>query len=139
MTLSMNNSELDQLSIYLPYDLLLFRKGDRPESLMFPDYDEVRVMNTIALVSCVRYNNIKPMLLPMDCITREELEQEGFSTHIDALTWEWQKYKHRRDIGEIPYMMVKYLLSKHYDINNLIEQGLAIDKRTIKITPTDEH
>ena len=70
------------------------------------------------------------LLKPLSDLTRKELELEGFDSHIDYLTYE---NKGSEWTLKAPFNMVQYLLSKHFDIYNLIENGLAIDINTIEL------
>lgn len=138
----MRKIELEHLSIYLPYDLLLFKKGLRPDSILFTDKDTVTVMSFVSMMSCIKWNYFTPMLLPMDSLTKTTLREAGFTTHIDFLTEEYQQgnsiLSKADRIKKAPFGMIMFLVKNHYDIFELIPQGLAIDKRTINITPTDE-
>jgi hypothetical protein len=69
-------------------------------------------------------DKIKPILKDMSELTREELEEVGFNSHIDYLTYENQGVEWTL---KAPFAMVQYLLSEHYDIYRLIPEGLAID------------
>lgn len=68
---------------------------------------------------------LTPILRPLSDLTKEELIEQGFSSHIDYLT------QQKQDHLKAPFFMVQYLLSKHFDIFGLIENGLAIDINTI--------
>jgi hypothetical protein len=68
------------------------------------------------------------VLRPLSELTRKELELQGFDSYIDYLTYE---NKGSEWTLKAPFFMVQYLLSKHYDIFNLIENNLAIDINTL--------
>ena len=74
--------------------------------------------------------DFKPYLKPLSDLTRKELELEGFDSHIDYLTYE---NKGSEWTLKAPFNMVQYLLSKHFDIHGLIDNGLAIDINTIEL------
>ena len=79
---------------------------------------------------------IKPILKPFSELTKEELREHGFCSHIDFLTHEKRSpIGHAYDYGwkdGAPYEMVVYLFENHYDVFGLIDSGLAIDINTIK-------
>lgn len=70
----------------------------------------------------------KLILKPIGKLTKEELLQAGFRTHIDFLTHELQSPTCTHKIEDAPHKMVEYLLSQHYDIFGLFYSGLAIEK-----------
>jgi len=74
------------------------------------------------------FKDIKLILQPLSDVTRKELEEQGFDSHIDYLTYENQGVEWTL---EAPFNMVQYLLSQHYDIYGLIPAGLAIDRNTL--------
>lgn len=113
--------ELKHLSAYLPYKL----EG------VFTVYDSIHTVTSLSLIYVNReleYRHFKPILRPLSDLTRKELEQEGFDSHIDYLTYE---NKGSDWTLKAPFNMVQYLLKKHFDIYNLIESGLAIDINTL--------
>jgi len=71
--------------------------------------------------------NMKLILKPMSSLTRKELEEQGFSSHIDYLTTEqFCDQKEKFPIFKAPYNMIQYLISKHYDVFYLIPKKLAV-------------
>ena len=75
-----------------------------------------------------------PVMRMLSSLTRQELIDKGFTTHLDYLTHEHQEYPETFPICSAPYDMVQYLISKHYDIFGLIPQGLAWSMDDLKIT-----
>lgn len=80
-------------------------------------------------------SDFKPLLVPMDRLTQEELRNAGFDSHIDYLTHELDAYRGglaevtmAERIAKAPHDMVVYLQKNHYDYQDLIRQGLAIEK-----------
>lgn len=123
-----------QLAPYLPYGLKA--KFQKTQDRKCRKY----VIGTIGAMYCEKNGDVsitcfdtvnaapytfKPILRPMTDLTKEELIEQGFTSYIDYLTHE------KRTPLEAPYNKVQYLLSKHYDVFGLIEQGLAIDINTI--------
>ena len=71
--------------------------------------------------------NMKLILKPMIFLTRKELEEQGFNSHIDYLTIEqFCNQKEKFPILKAPYDMMQYLISKHYDVFDLIPKKLAV-------------
>ena len=122
--------ELSHLAAYLPYDLLINcrDKLETASGVMtgIKDFGYKDVSIYVFRKIDFEMSNVKPILQPMSKLTRKELEDAGFRTHIDFLTWEFQKGITK--IEDPPHKMVQYLLSQHYDIFGLIEAGLAVEK-----------
>jgi hypothetical protein len=74
---------------------------------------------------CVIFD-FKPILRPLSSMTEEEKLFCGFS--LEAAP---QYYV---DEECFSFKQVKYLLSKHFDLFNLIGEGLAIDTSNLKVT-----
>ncbi len=92
-------------------------------------------IDNIDWLSHLEFN--KPILRPLLDLTKEH-EDELYELWRDV-----EKITIESRIGfsiamkdyvvhKMPYYAVEYLISKHYDINKLIEKGLAIDMNTIK-------
>jgi len=122
---------LQHLAGYLPYGL----KGISKEENLgieivkgFSTYGKDNIINIITDVDDIDLIMFKPILRPLSDLTRKELELEGFDSYIDYLTYE---NKGSQWTLKAPFNMVQYLLSQHFDIYNLIQNNLAIDKNTI--------
>lgn len=84
----------------------------------------------------------KPLLRHLSQLTQNELRYAGFNSHIDYLTHEVQNPANEKRtssdgkklwrIEKAPYEMVEYLFKNHFDVFNLIERELAIDKSSIE-------
>lgn len=71
--------------------------------------------------------NMKLILKPMSLLTRKELEDQGFNSHVDYLTIEqFCSENDKFPIMKAPYEMIQYLISKYYDVFYLIPQKLAV-------------
>jgi hypothetical protein len=71
--------------------------------------------------------NMKLILKSMSSLTRKELEEQGFNSHIDYLTTEqFCNQKEKFPIFKAPYDMIQYLISEHYDVFDLIPKKLAV-------------
>ena len=122
---------LNHLAPYLPYGLKCNCMG-----LAVDDYDDslgAKIVEIVGLNSFVEiqeddrniteeygYDEVFPLLKPMSILTRKELVEEGFCTHIDFIL------DGRDFIIEAPYNMLDFLFSKHYDVFGLINQRLAV-------------
>lgn len=111
--------ELKHLAGYLPYGL---KYKDIPDG-----FEGIRELGLFDIDWCLV--NGKPILRPLSGLTRKELELEGFDSYIDYLTYE---NKGSEWTLKAPFNMVQYLLSQHFDIYGLIENGLAIDINTLQ-------
>lgn len=77
------------------------------------------------------FTNIQPILRKLSDMTEEEMNECGnliydFSDDEELNRWKWSDF----DFGCAEQF--HYLLSKHFDLFNLIPEGLAIDKTTFK-------
>lgn len=72
------------------------------------------------------YKSVTPILRKLSSMTEEE-EKEMIATQDDVKLDGYPKILLKADSGET----FRYLLSKHFDLFNLIESGLAIDKDTL--------
>lgn len=83
--------------------------------------------------------SIKLLLKPMSELSNDKLRNDmiliNHWSHIDWTTIERdgliKKYGREKWINDIPYVIVKYLYENHYDFQDLIGQGLAIDSTKI--------
>ena len=115
--------ELKHLAPYLPYGLKIGKiKGFEAYRLMVCTENNSEEIN---IDPCVRLQ-YKPILRPLSDLTEKELRGQGFWHHIDFLIYD------KADTTHIPYNMVVYLLSNHFDVFKLIDNGLAIDINTVK-------
>lgn len=118
----MKTTELKHLAPYLPYRLNCLvpftSHGKVIEPLVGVKHNEFYVGGKIIDVDVWDF---KPILRPLSDLTKEELKNQGFETHIDYLTHE------KGNPIFAPYQMVKYLFSQHFDVFGLIDQDLAID------------
>jgi hypothetical protein len=69
----------------------------------------------------INQNGFAPVLRPLSELTKEELIEQGFHSHIDHLTHE------KQNPLDAPFKMIAYLFSKHFDVFGLVEKGLAIE------------
>lgn len=119
--------EIQELAAYLPYKVFCtFKTVFEEKNYLFGKTFE-RVLMPLDLHyffgSPKRYEHIKPVLLPLSMLTRDELKLQEFESHIDYLTHENKGVEWTL---KAPYNMVEYLISKKYDVFGLIEKGEAI-------------
>lgn len=132
----MKKIELKHIAPYLPYKLQWYREG-------FPTIEQTD-FNTNA---DYQKKDLKPCLLPLSALTEPlpdgsvpivELLKPNINIVPKYLRWVGNTIL----FGNILLLNVEnlclqqsqfeYLYANHFDIYNLIEAGLAIDKRTIK-------
>lgn len=109
--------KLEHIAGYLPYGLMIkyFVSENDNDTFEMTAEDIMTICNG-------KKNRYTPLLRPLSQLTRQELLNGGFTSHLDYLTHE------KGDPMKAPYEMVRYLLSKHYDIFGLIQNNLAIEK-----------
>lgn len=148
----MDKLTIEHLAPYLPYGLK-FAKGENKymEFQMYMAND-----NYIFSTNDYRYlyDEVKPILHPLSDLTKE-IEHNGrrviLTREINKRLYEIDKQdfgfrylgliKHthafefdgaKMGIKALPYWVVNELISHHFDIYGLIDNGLAIDINTIK-------
>jgi hypothetical protein len=94
--------------------------------------DGAIVMHSISGRHVILFANIKPILRCLSDMTEQEMQECGnmeydFSDDPDLNKWEPKDF----EIGLSPRQFA-WLLSKHFDLFDLIPDGLAIDKSTLK-------
>lgn len=131
---------LSQIASYLPYKLKLLwvnSHNDSGETLV-----SEMTINKLEYVlrGYNKHATVKLILKSMNDLTNKELDSAmwkiGHRSHIDWTTTEREYWieKCGRDgwIKDIPYAIMTYLFENHYDVFGLIEQGLAVDAKTLK-------
>lgn len=91
----------------------------------------MKIKNSKKVFLVYDVDTLKPYLRQMSSMTKEEVEglNDAFRT---AYSW-WDSINMGMVVDgdtfdlQQGYNMVSYLLSKHIDINNLIEKGLALE------------
>jgi len=130
--------ELKHLSGYLPYGLEMYWEDNqyRPQESWELKYESV---------DFVLNNQNKPILRPLSDLTKEiEVNGEKFVPLIELLrlsNFDVSRMKTKEQLEYedvfcnmdfISFKDAQKLLEWHFDIYNLIENNLAIDKNTIK-------
>ena len=121
----MKKLELKELKGYLGTGLKIFVYGDVLEMTL----DDEMESGTVCLRDVIE-GNLKPILHPLSDLTKY-CDDLGFvpSDLIDGTDLRWMSVN---DINEIKLYTYNWLLERHFDIHNLIQDNLAIDINTIK-------
>lgn len=90
-------------------------------------------------------SEVKPVLRPLSDLTKEIDHGGEKFVPIDWLEDEYytlaiyisakQLHIEPRWINQCEYLLIKHLLEWHFDVDNLIEKGLAIDLNTLEVNP----
>lgn len=101
-------------------------KGERigyiKEVCYYNSYTKYRIgVKSGGLQTHYNTDRFKMILKPMSDLTKKELQDFGFTNHIDYLTHE------QEDPMKAPYEMTEYLFKNHYDVYGLIDKKLAIN------------
>lgn len=135
----MKKLKLKHLAPYLPYGITF--KGKRKgwvhycNDIMHLCIDDLKD----------KFDEIKPILRPLtdiynlieidgDLFTPHEQYDELFGPNDDYLFEVMNKENGIciEDIPNLPYYVIEWLISLHFDVFGLIEKGLAIDINTLK-------
>tara|TARA_R110002020_G_scaffold8028_3_gene33066 strand:+ start:243 stop:674 length:432 start_codon:yes stop_codon:yes gene_type:complete len=136
--------EIKHLAPYLPYNLQV-EVLDYKSDYVGKQYDKVIGLHqwdsngqfwSVLTIGGAKpdVKRVKPILRPLSDLTEEdhkeiffdhdvEQEYDGISLFLNGAV--------KINILEFPLQFINKLLEKHYDINNLIGQGLAIDINTL--------
>lgn len=157
----MKKLTIDELAPYLPYGLkVIFEskggrtfelEGLRLNSLKSPINTESFFISSNNATYFI--GDFKPILRPLSDLTKEiEVNGERFvpiemfeigddggynfdfgngNTQLIASLKTISEYNVTHDISYLPFQVVKELISWHFDIFNLIPEGLAIDANTL--------
>ena len=139
--------ELKHLAPYLPYGLkiLEIRRGNFSNSENIAEQYQMHVGNINGLLNGKIYRVVsrKPILRPLSDLTKEVegdeakntyvvLFREYLLTHDMIRHYDCDPFLDRLLEDQLPIELcciygLEWLLKNHFDINNLIEKGLAID------------
>lgn len=136
----MEELKLEEIAPYLPYGLMCKTKihdGLNKDLILRLD----GLLNGYARFNHKRdwvnqsLSEFKPLLYPLSMLV-EFLENIG---HAEDYETEWIEHfldfrdkPNEANLSACPYELMLHILENHFDINNLIPKGLAIDKSTIK-------
>ena len=133
------NLELKDIACYLPYGLTCNVMGEHdnegnPVKFILRSIENEWVStfpNKTHNIEFHLYPDCFPLLRPLSSLTKQILIAAGFNTYIDYLSNErehWIDIFGLEDyINDLSYGHIKWLIKNHYDINGLIECGLAIE------------
>ena len=122
----MKTPELKHILPYVPFKVMSAQAG-RFGLVLVKEIDCTNVMRLVDGNSTA-----KILLLPLSYLTRQELLDQGFTSHLDYFTYEHQSWPEQFPILKAPYDMVECLISKHYDVFGLLEEELAYNKKDVK-------
>lgn len=130
----MNNEKLtiEHLAPYLPYGLR-FTDGILIAELVELSSTEAICHDNSIGISRIPLTSVrcKPILRPLSDLTKEE-----YKIQLKTMRYKTDKDSICNIISDIEckvseYGLILWLLENHFDINNLIKKGLAIDINTI--------
>jgi hypothetical protein len=120
--------ELKHIAPYLPYELKV--------KLLCGDgvFDKTSRLS-VSLLYVYGISRIKPILRPLSQLTEEISHDNQCFTPIDTLDMDFLQFEYFHsnkglDLSKVTYLDVVRLLSWHFDVFGLIEQGLAIEITT---------
>jgi len=135
--------ELKHLVGYLPYGLKIMTDYDGIQEIQgMPDLFHVNYYdNESDNGDEPHIEDIKPILHPLSDLTKEiEVNGEKFVPLTEICNCEYYGYSELRSmvqnnnfylINALQYQSIEKILEWHFDIYGLIENNLAIDKKTI--------
>ena len=132
----MKTLELKHLSAYLPYGLKMTRNGFIGQLITLKD-DKESIAETFEFqVSCSNWwentddcNHYKPLLRPLSQLSKEIDHNGDRFVPMDLLAEDSCFYFDKEYVLRQPYWVVEKLLSWHFDIYQLLENNLAIEKQ----------
>lgn len=130
----MKKLTIEQLAPYLPYGLKVLEEFDVND----PQIREVTgISNSTITTNLQRYpfrqvcniDDIKPILRPLSDLTDEYLSELNLDVADEI---ELREVKDGKMLtGYLPHLLHELLISKHFDLFDLINSGLAIDINTL--------
>jgi hypothetical protein len=139
----MNELTLEHITPYLPYGLYCINEWDKKSKVVLNFSFENNTDINETRVSFLLKRQYKLILRPLSELNKPICDLEPEVTFNDWLSSEYGiRYNSNKgyfnygieklDIVHLSYEVVLYLLERHFDINNLIGKGLAIDINTVK-------
>ena len=121
--------ELKHLATYLPYGLKVETKWYN--FITRDTKTEVKEMDLsgLSLRNDWQMKSYKPILRPLSDFTRSDAVLEHCSEELKILILLAMKNGY---IDDLPHWFMVHCFERHYDVFNLIPDGLAIDINTIK-------
>lgn len=139
----MEKLELKHLAPYLPYGLKLQFIFKKEKIFLLSTYDEYKNGEQTILIAQALNGYYKPILRPLSDLTKEiEVNGEKFvpidiiyklwyGNYLGQFSKEIILQKIKLFSTKMPYFIVEKLHEWHFDTNQLIEKGLAIDFNTL--------
>lgn len=138
--------ELKHLAPYLPYQLDFITDNNKMMKLTLTSDDNIIINGGILTLSAVLHGKAKSILRPLSDLTKEiEIDRvkfipidfgcNGLDIDLKNLNIELNRNKSMTKytiISRFEYRTIQKLFEWHFDIFNLIENGLAIDINTLK-------
>lgn len=124
------------LCMYYPHNLKVMVE-DKKREIIIMGKGVVRVdLTRFPFSQDIFIEEVKPILYDLSALKEEELDFIWFelvSTDNDAYDRDdLEGMMSNHSCQHLPYFIIKYLHSKHYDTEGLIDKGLAINKNDIK-------
>ena len=114
--------ELKHLAGYLPYGLYFMYDAEPSEYLMLGLTDKAIKLDEVTeslTPAWVGYNDyFKPILRPLSDLT---------AGYFSAWFVSEKRFHKQLANGDLPYIIINELYEDHFDVHNLIENGLAIN------------
>ena len=127
----MSKIELKHIVPYLLSDLPCLVTGDEEEevhTLKGVSEGIPYMSDSNGITYAFEVEDVFPILKPMSELTKDELREAGFNYYIDYLTHENKGVEWTL---RAPYNMIEYIASKHYDYQDLIGKGLAVNYNSV--------
>jgi len=150
--------ELKHLAPYLPYELKYFDKDSKKQTAMRSISTEIDLID-MGWGNAHELNEFKPILRPLSDLTKDKFKLELYQYYetlgIDVKLVNYDSgndnpfdmtltvtYKmmgelftdvliNRGSTSYTPFHVIEWLYQNHFDVSNLIPNGLAIDINTI--------
>lgn len=127
---------IGHLAPYLPYGIRFIENG----FYEFNIADGIDRGNILSDDDEFDINFCKLLVRPLSDVTKGDLDYMYFdiiSTDNDMYgsRFEFEDYFKETGIYHLPFCLYNYLVKNHFDVDNLIEKGLAIDVNTLENNP----
>lgn len=123
--------ELKYLTPYLPHRLKYISPAEGPMGVFYSGKEEtIEEMGVVSMISISRNeDNFKPLFQPLDRLG-EAIKENGslwehYKKSVEFRLCIHQLTKKDIDYKSIPYWIMEIFFENHWDIFNLIPQGLA--------------
>jgi hypothetical protein len=129
--------ELKHIAPYLPYDIkvefeLNYHSDYIPNETKDYEYKGICVLHQVDFEWISEFKTYKPILRPLSDLTKEIQIGEYFMTFKEHLQRMFPAESMHTNIATWSYRVVSLLFEWHFDVFQLIPNGLAIDINTIE-------